>query len=124
MQRQRGAIIRRGTKYSIKYRTLAGKQKWESGFATRAAAQSRLNEVLRELGIGDYIEPKQATFKEFADEWLENRVSIRGSTLSAYRSIARLWLIPAFGHRRISDIQLSDVQKLVKELSVKVSAKT
>jgi integrase len=124
MQRQRGAIIRRGAKYSIKYRMPTGKQKWESGFATKAAAQSRLNELLGELGSGDYIEPKHATFKEFADEWLESRVSVRGSTLSAYKSIAKLWLIPAFGHRRISEIQLSDVQKVVTDLNTKVSAKT
>ena len=124
MQRQRGAIIRRGAKYSIKYRMPTGKQKWESGFATKAAAQSRLNELLSELGTGDYIEPKHATFKEFADEWLESRVSVRGSTLSAYKSIAKLWLIPAFGHRRISKIQLSDVPRVVTDLNTKVSAKT
>lgn len=124
MQRQRGAIIRRGSKYSIKYRTPTGKQKWESGFANKAAAQTRLNEVLRELGIGEYIEPKQATFKEFAEEWLTSRVSIRGATLSAYRSIAKLWLIPAFGHRKISEIQLGDVQKMVTDLSTNLSAKT
>jgi len=64
--RQRDAIIRRGERYSIKYRMDSGKQKWESGFATKALAQSRLNEVLSELGEGDYIEPKSTTLEEFA----------------------------------------------------------
>ena len=124
MQRQRGAIIRRGENYSIKYRTPTGKQKWESGFHTKAAAQARLNEVLRELGTGHYVEPKQATFASFAEEWIGSRVSIRGSTLAAYQSIIKLWLTPAFGHRVVSEIQLSDVQRLVMDLSDKVSAKT
>ena len=107
MQRQRGAIIRRGENYSIKYRTPTGKQKWESGF-----------------GTGHYAEPKQATFASFAEEWIGSRVSIRGSTLAAYQSIIKLWLTPAFGHRVVSEIQLSDVQRLVMDLSDKVSAKT
>jgi len=124
VQRQRGAIIRRGENYSIKYRTPTGKQKWESGFHTKAAAQARLNEVLRELGTGHYVEPKQATFASFAEEWIGSRVSIRGSTLAAYQSIIKLWLTPAFGHRVVSEIQLSDVQRLVMDLSDKVSAKT
>jgi hypothetical protein len=37
------------------------------------------------------------TFGEFAEEWLESRSSIRGSTLSAYASILRQRLIPFFG---------------------------
>jgi integrase len=124
MQRQRGAIIRRGGNYSIKYRTPVGKQKWESGFNTKAAAQARLNEVLRELGTGHYVEPKQATFASFAEEWIGSRVSVRGSTLAAYQSIIKLWLTPSFGNRIVSEIQLGDVQRMVTDLSVKVSPKT
>lgn len=100
------------------------KQKWESAFATKALAQARLNEVLSELGEGDYIEPKSTTFEGFAEQWLGSRVSIRGSTLSAYRSLGRQWLIPFFGKQKVSDIQLSDVQNLVTDLSGKVASKT
>ncbi|NWF83366.1 MAG: Arm DNA-binding domain-containing protein [Bryobacteraceae bacterium] len=53
MARQRGAIVRRYKGYSIKYRTPEGKQKWESGFDTKAKAQTRLNELLRDIGKGD-----------------------------------------------------------------------
>ncbi len=58
------------TRSSIERRL--GKQKWESGFHTKAAAQARLNEVLRELGTGHYVDqkPKQATFASFAEEWI------------------------------------------------------
>jgi integrase len=57
-------------------------------------------------------------------ERLQSRVSVRGSTLSAYKSIAKLWLLPAFGHRKISEIQLGEVQKMVTDLSAKVSTKS
>ena len=89
MPRQRGAIIRRGTTFSVKYRTPAGKQKWESGFANRSQAQHRLNQVLGEITHGSYVEPKATKFEKFAKEWMEGRVGVRGSTLSSYGSIVR-----------------------------------
>ena len=77
MARQRGAIIRRGKTYYIKYRTPAGKQKWESGFPNRSQAQQRLNQLLGEITHGSYVEPKSTKFEKFAEEWLESRVAIR-----------------------------------------------
>ena len=94
MARQRGAIIRRGKTYYIKYRTPAGKQKWESGFPNRSQAQQRLNQLLGEITHGSYVEPKSTKFEKFAEEWLESRVAVRGSTLSSYGSIIRRRLIP------------------------------
>src|SRR6478609_7915994 len=94
MPRQRGAIIRRGTTFSVKYRTPAGKQKWESGFTNRSQAQQRLNQVLGEITHGSYVEPRVTKFEKFAKEWMEGRVGVRGSTLSSYGSIVRKQLIP------------------------------
>src|ERR1035441_9407673 len=106
MPRQRGAIIRRGTTFSVKYRTPAGKQKWESGFANRSQAQQRLNQVLGEITHGSYVEPKATKFEKFANEWMDGRVGVRGSTLSSYGSIVRKQLIPYFGKMSLSDIGL------------------
>ncbi len=90
MARQRGSIVRRYGRYAVVYRTPEGKQKWEGGFETKAQAQTRLNELLRDIGKGDYIEPKSMTFGKFAEEWIESRSSIRGSTsLPTPRSSAR-----------------------------------
>ena len=63
MARQRGAIIRRGKTYYVKYRTPSGKQKWESGFPNRSQAQQRLNQLLGEIGHGTYVEPKAIKLK-------------------------------------------------------------
>ncbi len=124
MARQRGAIIRRGKSYYIKYRTPAGKQKWESGFSNRSQAQQRLNQLLGEIGHGSYVEPKGIKFETFAEEWLESRVAVRGSTLSSYGSIVRHRLIPHFGKMRLSEIGYDQVQNFVNELSKEVSIKT
>ena len=124
MTRQRGAIIRRGTIFSVKYRTAAGKQKWESGFANRSQAQQRLNQVLGEITHGSYIEPKASKFEKFAKEWMEGRVGVRGSTLSSYGSIVRKRLIPYFGKMSLSEIGYDQVQSFVHELAKEVSVKT
>jgi integrase len=124
MARQRGAIIRRGTVFSVKYRTPAGKQKWESGFANRSQAQQRLNEILGEITHGSYVEPKATKFEKFAEEWLEGRVAVRGSTLSSYGSIVRKRLIPHFGKMGLSEIGYDQVQNFVQELTKEVSVKT
>jgi len=124
MARQRGAIIRRGKTYSIKYRTPSGKQKWEGGFANRSQAQQRINQVLGEMTHGSYVEPKTHKFERFAEEWLESRVAVRGSTLSSYTSIIRKRLIPYFGKMTLSEIGYDEVQRFVSELSRDVSVKT
>jgi len=124
MSRQRGAIVRKHQRYFIKYRTPEGKQKWESGFDTKAQAQTRLNALLQEINQGVYIEPKTMTFGEFAEEWLQSRSSIRGSTLSAYSSIVRQRLIPFFGKTHLSEISFEQVQRFVNTLSADVSPKT
>jgi integrase len=124
MPRQRGAIVKRYNRYSIKYRTPEGKQKWESGFSTKAEAQARLNELLLEIDKGTYVEPKTITFAEFAEQWIESRSSIRGSTLSAYASVVKQRLVPYFGKMQLTDIGYAHVQKFVNELRTEVSAKT
>jgi len=124
MARQRGAIIRRGKIYYIKYRTPAGKQKWESGFPNRSQAQQRLNQLLGEITHGSYVEPKSTKFEKFAEEWLESRVAVRGSTLSSYGSIVRRRLIPHFGKMNLSEIGYDQVQNFVNGLAKEVSVKT
>jgi integrase len=124
MARQRGAIVKRYNRYSLKYRTPDGKQKWESSFATKAEAQARLNELLQEIDKGTYVEPKTITFAEFAEQWIQSRSSIRGSTLSAYASIVKQRLGPYFGKMQLTDIGYAQVQKFVNELRKDVSAKT
>ena len=124
MARQRGAIVKRYNRYSIKYRTPEGKQKWESGFSTKAEAQARLNELLLEIDKGTYVEPKTITFAEFAEQWIQSRSSIRGSTLSAYASVVKQRLVPYFGKMQLTDIGYPQVKEFVNELRTEVSAKT
>lgn len=125
---QRGSVVRVRNSYFIMYRDTSGKQKMQGespghGFETSEEAQARLNKVLDEINRGDYVEPKRGTFGQFAEQWLQARMSIRGSTASAYASIIRKHLNPYLGDLPMHAIQ-DKVQALAASLAGKVSIKT
>src|ERR1017187_6732466 len=104
---------RSGSFWAIKYRDQQGDQHWEGGFATRGAAQERLNVVLPEVDTGRYIPRQDATFEAFANQWLAGRLRVRGSTASAYGSMIRQQLIPRLGMLRVSDVRGEHLQAAI-----------
>lgn len=121
MRGQRGCVVQKGKSYFIKYRGPDGKQKMQGsrpghGFHSYEEAQARLHEVLNDVNRGEYVEPRSATFAGFAEQWIKDRVSIRGSTESAYTSIIHQHLVPHLGHLRVHEIRLETVQALVGKL--------
>jgi integrase len=126
---QRGCVVRKGSKYFIKFRGPDGKQKMQGnspghGFRNHQEAQDRLHEVLAEVNRGDYIGSKSITFAPFAEQWIHDRISIRGSTVSAYGSLIRQNLVPHLGKLKVHDIQLHHVQALVSKLAGSLSVKS
>ena len=124
MRRQRGSIAKKGNVYYIVFRDLEKRQKWIGPFPNKASARTRLNEILVEISCGTYTEPKPVTFKDFAENYIAGRRSIRGSTSSAYASIIRKHLVPFFGKLKLQEIQLANVDRFVAETAPKVSVKT
>jgi integrase len=86
--------------------------------------KARLHEVLNDINKGDYVEPKKITFQVFAEAWINERLSIRGSTASAYGSIIRQHLLPGLGVLQVHEIRLDHVQALISGLTKSVSVKT
>src|SRR3990172_550596 len=124
MRRQQVPILRRGHSHCLKYRTPQGRQKWES-YRSEEEAQERRQQILEQFKNESYSEPKTFTFADFATEWLEQRLSIPGSTASAHASIIRRHLIPYFRKMKLSEIRPNVVQRFVINLSrQKVSSKT
>jgi integrase len=111
---QRGSKFKRGDTWTIIYRTRDGKQKWEGGFRTSEAAQTRLDEVLGAIRNNKYVEPTDRTFKEFCDEFMESAKPIlRPATWGAYQSSLKNWIVPAFGDQPLCDIRKADVLKFL-----------
>jgi integrase len=123
-RRQRGTVGFRNGKWFIYYRTPAGKQVYQRGFPSEAAAIARLNDIMAEIYRGEYIDHKEITFAEFAEGYLSRRLSIRGSTSSSYASMIRHHLIPYFGSMKLAEIRLDMIQSFVHEFGENRSVKT
>lgn len=121
--RQAGSIVKKRKRWYIVYRTMTGKQKWEGGFETRGAAQTRLTEVLGQLQTGDYIEPSELTLEEYVDEWLKGRVNVRGSTSEGYESYLKMHVKPELGKLKLKDIRHPHIQGFIVQLTQKKSAR-
>jgi integrase len=123
-RRQRGTVAFRNGSWYIHYRTSPGKQIYKRGFPSEASAITYLNQIMTQVYSGEYVEHQQITFADFAEGYISKRLSIRGSTLSAYASIIRRRLIPSFGKMKLTDLRLGVIQNFVSELNEKVSGKT
>jgi integrase len=126
-RRQRGSVVQKGNSWFGYFRDKSGKKKWigekpGQGFKTYSAARRRLNEIITEVDAGSYVPPKAGTFSAFAVEWEKSRLSIQGSTLSAYRSMIRCHLVPAFGEMNVAEIELAHVQDLATKLAKTVGS--
>lgn len=97
-------------------------------FATVAAAKAWRREAQTAIEAGTLGGGSRILLREAARVWLEGARAgtIRSRTGKAYKPSAlrsydralRMRLLPAFGHRRLGDIQRRDVQKLVDSMLV------
>jgi integrase len=117
--RQAGSVVKKRKRYYVVYRTPAGKQKWEGGFDTKGAAQTRLTDVLGEIQAGTHFEPSEMLFKDFADRWLKNRINIEGSTSEGYESYLTAHIKPELGDVKLKDIRYTHVQEMISKLAQK-----
>ena len=114
---QSGSCFRRGGAWAVVYRTPDGKQKWESGFANKAAAQARLTEVLKKMNDGKFVDAKPMLFSDFVDERLNAAKAIlKPSTWASYWSAAEKYLKPRFGEWEVREITRLDVKRFVDDL--------
>jgi integrase len=91
----------------------------------KSAAQRRLNEVLGEIDRGIFARPSEVTFGQFAEDWLESRRQIRGSTESSCGSIINRQLIPRLGQIVVSAVRFEHVDAAVSGMiEDELSAKT
>jgi integrase len=95
------------------------KQTWESVPPpnTKKNAERFLNERVRQLHRGEFIETKSIAFGDFKDLWVKTyaRGEVRPSTLSMYDGLFRNHLLPALEHHKLEQITVEDVQALKAE---------
>jgi hypothetical protein len=108
-------IYKRGSRYVVVYR-VAGKQRKET---LRTLDEARKLKAARQTDLerGEFNEQTRLTFGEYTVAWVERYHGkgrgFRESTRREYRTYLRLYILPVFGERRLSQITRVDVSKLV-----------
>lgn len=114
---QRGSIVPRNGGFSIVYRMPNGKQKWESGFRTKQAAQDRLTDVLRDIKENRFVEETDVLFGDFCKDLMEkSKALLKPKTCRSYQSALDKWILPKFKNWRICDITRADIRGFVDGL--------
>src|SRR4051794_17505696 len=115
---------RRRPAYLRVHRDGAGRQRWQCGYATLAAARDERSALQRRRRRGERLVPIRATFAEFAREWLAAQHHLRAPTRERYRWAIDAHLIPRFGRFRVTDIREDDVARLIAEMSAQLRPST
>ncbi len=80
---------------------------------TKAPAERRLTELLRELDTNTYTDPSTLTVAEYLREWLDGNTWVETRTLEGYRGNVERYIIPNIGHipvERLSAQQIKDME--------------
>jgi integrase len=119
----RGSVIKRGNGYStvidLGRDPITGKrrQKWQSGYPTKKAAQAALSEAVNALNKGVYVEKTKQTIAEFAAEWLVAiEPTVRPATHYSYGRNLRLHVLPYIGAVPLASVDAGTLNRLYAEL--------
>jgi integrase len=106
----------RGKRYSIVY-YVGSRQRWKSvGRVTRRRAEEILRDTMREIDIGEYIDPPKITFQEFAARWLElDGRPKKWSTYLTYKAKVNHLFTPALGDLPLDRISVERLDRLRAE---------
>ena len=80
---------------------------------SKATAERRLTELLRELDTNTYTDPSTLTVAEYLREWLDGNTKVQTRTLEGYRGNVERYIIPRIGPipvERLSAQQIKDME--------------
>ena len=93
-----------------------GKKRYysESVKGSKALAQKRLTEVLRELDTGNFVVSGGLKLGDYLDEWLEDWAALhtRHRTVDGYRGVVRRYLKPFLGSVEVDRLTSAHVQEM------------
>jgi len=104
---------RGGKRYRVRYRTPDHRQTDKRGFRTKREAEAFAATVEVKKLTGEYISETagQITIGALAPAWLERKE--HSTAPSNYRTIESAWRVhvqPVWGHRRVSDISVTEIE--------------
>ena len=84
----------------------------QGGFATRREAETALTDLLDRVNKRTHVDAGRQTVREFLEQWLAGKAAIRSTTARSYREHLDLYLLPALGHLRLTDLNETDVDAM------------
>lgn len=123
--RGRGAVVKRGKIYSIKY-YVGGRARWERVGESATEAKKVLSRRLADVDQGLVAFERAGLFSEFLERWRRDYLvaaQLKPSTLSAYTSVIDRHILPYFGSMKLDRITPATVQQFVAAKVAEASAR-
>jgi integrase len=110
--------------YRPRFRDATGKEHARH-FKRKVDAQRWLDEMTATMVTGQYVDPAagRLTVREFAERWRASQVH-RPTTAAHVETMLRRHVYPTLGQKSLSSVLPSDVQALVKRLSLDLAPAT
>jgi integrase len=99
-------------KWVVDWRDPSGKRFIETVDGDREAAERRLSEIIK---TGKQAASKRLTFKDYAEQWLENTAkgNIKDSTYEEYERSLKVHLYPLFGSKPLVKVTREMVRQMI-----------
>ena len=85
---------------------------------TKALAERRLTELLREKDTGTFTKPSRQTVREYLDQWFRDYVEthVRRRTQEGYRGNLDRYILPKIGNVPLDKLTPRDIEEMEAEL--------
>lgn len=116
------SISRRKGQWLARYRLTAGGPQTTRTFTRKVDAQRWLDETTASIVTSQYVDPKagRLTVQEYAEQWRAAQVHREGTVVQV-EGVLRRHVYPVIGDRPLGSVLPSDVQALVKRMSLTLS---
>ena len=96
---------KRGNLWRARWRSPDGTLESEPGFTTRKAAEDHGRDQEAAIRNNTYVDPRagQITLTEWVNQWY-SALDLELTTLSSYRYLIEVHILPVFGHRTLSSL--------------------
>ena len=110
--------------YRPRFRDAAGKEHARH-FKRKVDAQRWLDEMTAAMVTGQYVDPSagRVTVHQYGEQWRATQVH-RPTTVAHVETMLRCHVYPALGQKPLSSVLPSDIQALVKRLSLDLAPST
>jgi integrase len=113
-----GTYARTGKpKWVARYRG-PDRQERKRNFTRKVDADAWLSQRQAEMSLGDWVPPERSkrTIADISDEWLSVHTG-KPSTISNYRSVLKVHILPTFGNRQVGSIERPEIRRWMTEVA-------